>query len=55
VVGRSNRLVVACGVADIASVSRPYLIVATMGSNTSIERTCHGRLRLPRHAAHVER
>jgi hypothetical protein len=23
--------------------------------NTSIERTCHGRLRLPRHAAHVER
>jgi hypothetical protein len=25
------------------------------GHNTSIERTCHGRLRLPRHAAHVER
>jgi hypothetical protein len=23
--------------------------------NPSIERTCHGRLRLPRHAAHVER
>jgi hypothetical protein len=23
--------------------------------NTSIERTCLGRLRLPRHAAHVER
>jgi hypothetical protein len=24
-------------------------------ANPSIERTCHGRLRLPRHAAHVER
>jgi hypothetical protein len=28
---------------------------ASMPPNTSIERTCHGRLRLPRHAAHVER
>jgi hypothetical protein len=27
----------------------------SMPPNTSIERTCHGRLRLPRHAAHVER
>jgi len=26
-----------------------------MTPNPSIERTCHGRLRLPRHAAHVER
>jgi len=28
---------------------------ATLAPNPSIERTCHGRLRLPWHAAHVER
>lgn len=31
------------------------LLVHSATPNPSIERTCHGRLRLPRHAAHVER
>jgi hypothetical protein len=33
----------------------PWGSCASPRANPSIERTCHGRLRLPRHAAHVER
>jgi hypothetical protein len=33
----------------------PWGSCASPHANPSIERTCHGRLRLPRHAAHVER
>jgi hypothetical protein len=42
----SGQLPLLAGSSLSASHARP---------NPSIELTCHGRLRLPRHAAHVER
>lgn len=35
--------------------SQVLFCLCELGSNPSIERTCHGRLRLPRHVTHVER
>jgi len=53
----SARLAVAESVESVAKTERhsKHQLTCVGSPNPSIERTCHGRLCLPRHAAHVER